>query len=566
MKNITKRMVCFLLAACLILSLAACGGNNSSGNASVNNAGNTDNQGSDTTNGHIKNLIVGTISQPEGTSILSQSGSLGKFNYNSITYANFFYPDENNDMQPYFLDSYEISEDGCQLDMTFPTTAIWHDGEPVTVDDVVFTFEYRRDVMGSKALRNLTEVRVNSEDSVTLIFSQPDAYYFVKNATLTMFVLPKHIWEGIEDYDTYTGEDAAIGCGPYRYVSTDLDAGTMYFEAVPENAFLGELTVDAITLKSYSTQEACLMALANGEIDVIYDYASPVSYTLLDVIAGNEDVDPGESDFIGCAQVTMGMSQGPNLDHAFREAAVKSLNWELLSQLCNGEYGQIPGSGLLPAACAGYDDSLWKMYQDTDEANAILDEAGYKDVDGDGFREMPDGSAFTYKITSQLSTSRQELFNRIGEVLASSLQDVGINAYYDQESLASEEVNNAMVADNAYDMFIGYTTSGVATYRTAFWYFLPRDIVGSGAMEWGNSYNNEELNETYLSLMEAKNNDEYLEAVRNLQHLVSEELFAFAVCWEKCFFPYRTDKIDGFQNYPSVGVVHAEMFYQITAK
>lgn len=556
-----KRVFSLLLALLMCWGLVAC-----NADEGATNAGNTDNQGSDTTNGHIENLIVGTISQPEGTSILSQSGSLGKFNYNSITYANFFYPDKNNDMQPYFLDSYEISEDGCQLDMTFPTTAIWHDGEPVTVDDVVFTFEYRRDVMGSKALRNLTEVRVNGEDSVTLVFSQPDAYYFVKNATLTMFVLPEHIWEGIEEYDTYTGEDAAIGCGPYRYVSTDLDAGTMYFEAVPENAFLGELTVDSITLKSYSTQDACLMALANGEIDVIYNYASPVSYTLLDVIAGNENVDPGESDFIGCAQVTMGMSQGPNLDHAFREAAVKSLNWELLSQLCNGEYGQIPGSGLLPAACAGYDGSLWKMYQDTDEANAILDEAGYKDVDGDGFREMPDGSAFTYKITSQLSTSRQELFNRIGEVLAASLQDVGINAYYDQESLASEEVNNAMVADNAYDMFIGYTTSGVATYRTAFWYFLPRDIVGSGAMEWGNSYNNEELNETYLSLMEAKNNDEYLEAVKNLQHLASEELFAFAVCWEKCFFPYRTDKIDGFQNYPSVGVVHAEMFYQITAK
>ena len=568
MKTVSKRIVCLLLAAALTMGLAACGGTPAAQTpAPASAAPATQAPGGDAgAGGHIANLIVGTSGQPETTSILSQAGALGKFNYNSITYANFFYPDQNNDMQPYFLKSYQISEDGCELDMTFPTTAVWHDGQPVTVDDVVFTFEFRRDVMGSKALRNLEEVRVNGEDSVTLVFSQPDAYYFVKNATLTMFVIPKHIWESVEDYESYTGEDAAIGCGPYRLVSQDKDAGTMYLEAVPENAFLGELTVDAITLKSYSTQDALLMALANGEVDVMYDYASPVSYTLLDVIAGNENIDPGESGYIGCNQVTFGMARGANLEHAFREAAVKSLDWNLLCQLCNGAYGQIPGSGILPEACPGYDASLWKLYQDVDEAKALLDGAGFLDADGDGFREMPDGGKLTYKVTAQYATKKQELFNRIGEVIVSSLRGVGIDAYYDQESLVSDEANKNMVANNDYDMFIGYTTSGVATYRTAFWYFLNRDLVGTGAMAWGNSYQDGALDAAYLSLMEAVNNDEYLAAVGRLQELASQDLFAFAVCWEKCFFPYRTDKIDGFENYPSVGVVHAETFYTITQK
>ena len=179
---------------------------------------------------------------------------------------------------------------------------------------------------------------------------------------------------------------------------------------------------------------------------------------------------------------------------------------------------------------------------------------------------MPDGSKLSYKVTAQYATKKQELFNRIGEVIVSSLRDVGIDAYYDQESLASDEANKNMVSNNDYDMFIGYTTSGVATYRTAFWYFLNRDLVGSGGMEWGNSYQDDALDAAYLSLMEAVNNDEYLAAVGRLQKLASQDLFAFAVCWEKCFFPYRTDKIDGFENYPSVGVVHAETFYTITQK
>lgn len=569
MKKMLKRGLGLLLAVSLIAGLAACGstagtpGSSPTGTAPTSTAtpGPSGEPG-----GHVKNLVVGTSSQPETTSIVSQQGSLGKFNYNSITYANLFYPNKDNEMQPYFLKSYKISDDARELEMTFPTTSIWHDGTPVTTDDFVFTFEYRRDVWKTSSLKNLTEVRVNGEDSVTLVFSQPDAYFFVKNSYLTMFLLPKHIWEGVEDYAAYAGEDAAIGNGPYRLVSVDQDAATMYFEAVPENAYLGELTVDSITLKSYSSQDALLMALANGEIDLMYDYAAPVNYTLLDVIAGNENVDPGQSGFTGNNQVTFGISKGPNTVYAFREAAVKSLDWELLRQVCNGEYGEIPGSGIIPPSNAGADTSLWKLYQDVEEAKGLLDGAGFVDADGDGFRDMPDGSKFTYKVTAQVAKAKQEVLNRIGEILVASLRDVGVDAYFDQASLASEEANKLMVTENDYDMFIGYTTSGVANYRTAMWYFLPRSVAGSGGRDWGNSYNDEALNNAYISLQKAVNNDEYLKAVGELQQLASKDLFAFAVCWEKCFFPYRTDRFDGLDNYPSVGVIHAETFYNITEK
>ncbi len=553
-----KRILCILLAVLMCFSLASCASNPSSQKTS---------DGADQQKGgHVANLVIGTTSQPEDTSIMSQQGAFGKFNYNSITYANLFYPDKNNDMQPYFLKSYNISKDGRELNMTFPTTAVWHDGKPVTVDDMVFTFKFRRDVMKSSSLANLTDIKVNGKDSITLVFSKPDAYYFVKNAGLTTFVIPKHIWENVKDYSTYTGADAAIGCGPYKLVSVDKDAGTMKFEAVPQNAFLGELTVDSITLKSYSTQDAMLMALANGEIDVIYDYAAPINYTLLDVIKDKKDIDLGESNYKGCNQVTFGMSSAPNTDHAFREAAVKSLDWDLLRQLCNGEYGEIPGSGIIPPSCTGYDPSLWKMYRDTDEAASILDKAGYKDVDGDGFRELPDGGKFKYKVTAQYTPKKQELLNRIGEVLVSSLKSVGINAYFDQDSLVSDEANENMRKSSKYDMFIGYTTTGIASYDTAFWYFLPRKVVGEMDDGFGDSYNNEEFNNTYSTLTNAVNNGEYIEAVGDLQKLVSKDLFAFAVCWEKCFFPYRTDKYTGFENYPSIGVVHAETFYKLRTK
>ena len=44
------------------------------------------------------------------------------------------------------------------------------------------------------------------------------------------YVQPKHIWENIDAPKDYRGEDAVIGCGPYRFVSLDEDAQTSYYE------------------------------------------------------------------------------------------------------------------------------------------------------------------------------------------------------------------------------------------------------------------------------------------------------------------------------------------------
>ncbi len=64
------------------------------------------------------------------------------------------------------------------------------------------------------------------------------------------------------------------------------------------------------------------MALLNGEIDAIYDCANPVSYTLLDLISGDSNIDTGESAYTGNYQVCFGMEEGRVFtDKAAREAS-----------------------------------------------------------------------------------------------------------------------------------------------------------------------------------------------------------------------------------------------------
>ena len=139
---------------------------------------------------HVENLVIGTTSVNDTFNLTSQSGAFGRINYNCIANAYFAYTDENNEVQPYFLTSYEISEDGTELAITFPTDKVWHDGTPVTAEDVQFTFEYYRDVVGNSYIKNLESIEVTGENSMTLKFSSADAYSYMANGATSQSMLP----------------------------------------------------------------------------------------------------------------------------------------------------------------------------------------------------------------------------------------------------------------------------------------------------------------------------------------------------------------------------------------
>ena len=521
---------------------------------------------SESTGNHVENLIVGTIADQNVFNSLTQTDAFGRMNYNGFTQGDFVYRDENNNLQPYFWKSFEISEDGKQIDFTSPLDAVWHDGEPVTMDDVVFTFEYMRDVRKNGSLQNLTEVKVTGDDSASLIFSEPDAYYWINSScNNNSCVYAKHIWEGIDDPTTLDGPEAAIGCGPYKLVSYDSDAQVSYYEAVPENAFLGELTVDKVTVQSYSDETTLMMAMMNGDIDAMYNYANPIDADVIDTVKGTPDIDLGESAFSGCYQMEYGKDRAPGNDQAFREAASFAIDYNQLATTINGEYGKVPGKGVIPPSCKGYDESLGSLEFDADKAAEMLDEAGYKDVDGDGYRELPDGSPMDLSVIPQYSSKSMDMRNRIAEVIMNSLDKVGIKNHVDSDSISNDEIWEDTVTKGNYDISITLTTSGMASYSTAFRYFMGELREGESSWLWG-TIRDDSFRDTYYAMTQAVNDEQYIENNQKLQKYVADTMAAEALCWETAFFPYRTDKYTGWENYPSWGAVHATTWYRLTAK
>ena len=572
-----KKAICLLLSCVLLLGLFAGCGNQSSGSTASTTAATA---GAETTQEetaateaagkkHVENLVIGTTMANNTFNIVGQADAFGRTNYVNFCRANWVYEAADGSLQPFFFTSFEISEDGTTLDFTYPTTAVWSDGEKVTWDDIDFTFRFLKDTAKNTSLIHLVSVEQTGEGSGRVTFSGPDVYGWLSGTAMMQGVLPKHVWEkfeGSDEYKNYTEPDAAVGCGPYKLVSYDVDAQVSYYEAIPENDYHGEITVDSVTIKTYADQTAIMMALNAGEIDCYYAYSSPIDATLIDLIA-DDAVDPGESIYAGEDQITFGMTRPAGSDYQFRLAVTKAMDWNLLTDVIGGGYGEVPRAGIIPPTCNGYLDGLPQFQQDTAEAEKILDEAGYKDVNGDGFREFPDGSEMKILIVPQYS-KKMDLRNRIAEVLIDNLKAVGVNAYVDQEIIVSSEIWESNIQDGNYDIAIGYTTAGVARHTSAFRYYVYEPKPGterSASWLWG-TYTDPTFNETIWRMLSAPSQEEYVSCIQWLQQEAADTLFGCALSWTSCFYPYRTDKYEGWYNRPSWGVVNDELWFTLTSK
>lgn len=572
-KKMKKNLKFFLvLALALVLGLSACNKNaepEGKVEEAVQKPASTEEKVAKTSEEKkkVERLVIGTTAENNVFSAVSQKDAFGRTNYNNFTQGDFVYVDKNNEIQPFFFTEFTISDDGKELVFKWPEGAIWHDGVPVSEEDILFTFDFMKNVRESGGLKNLESWEITGDHECTLKFSEPDVFYWLNaSASNNSCLFAKHIWEKVEDPSTYDGEDAAIGCGPYKLVAVDRDSQTSVYKAVPENNYGGDLMVEEVVLQSYSGEDTLMMAMANGEIDAFFNYANPIDGPIMDTIKSNPDIDPGASDFGGHYQLTYGMKRKPGDDINFRKAVRAGLDYDRLAQVIAGDYGKHPGIGIVTPVNKGFDKSLGILDQDLEEAKNLLDQAGYKDVDGDGFRELPDGSPMDVMITMQYSKKGKETYSRIAEVIGASLKDLGIKTHIDEDSLRNGEVWEANVSEGKYDLSIGYTTSGMTNWSSAFRYFVgaPR-FEGEKTWIWG-TYDDPEFLETFYKMQVSKTNEEYAGYMNKLQHMAAEDCFAQALCWEEGHFPYRTDKIGGWDNYPGWGVINPRTWYDIYQK
>ncbi len=341
---------------------------------------------------------------------------------NITTHDSLIKLDNQMNIVPWLATEWDISEDSRTFIFTITQDAKWHDGQPLTAEDIKFSVEYYRDNDPQAGWMQEIIQSVDVDDNrVTLVLSRP--YGNLLTEFMTYSMIPKHVWSEVKNPLTYEGPDRIIGSGPYRLVSWDPSAGRFIFEANPEH-FMGVPAIKNIEISLYSNMDALVMALSRGDIDTWWDYSGEFPVTHIPALLKAGDIKFASATFLGVpAAIGFNLDRQPTQRLEFRQAVSNAINYQQIVELIYAGYGSVPGSGFLPATHVNYNDTLPELEYNPQLANDLLDELGMVDSNDDGLREEPSGANISLTL---LARSDMPSLVRIAEMVSVDLEAVGI--------------------------------------------------------------------------------------------------------------------------------------------
>ena len=525
-----KRILGMLLCLTMLLSLVAC----VSDPVQTDEPSETEQQ-SDVSGTDVELLNVGSIYQFDVESPYCEL--LKYLSYDGFMYSNLVRYGADNEVVPCLCERFEIAEDGTSVTFYFQEGIKWHDGQPLTMEDIEFSLNLWLDVLKpSVALRYMESVEVLDDTSIRVNMQSSCAYVFLRHMIMSSsgcVIYPKHIWENVEDLKSFTGREAMIGCGPYVYDSYDDEAKIAYFNRY-EDYHEGVPTIKRIAFHLYESPESLVMAFKNGEIDCMFQYAAGLSGNYVPAIQELDYLNVGEEVNLGGPILEFNFQDALMSDLDMRNAVYYALDYELLAATDGGEYC-VPGTkGVISPGNIGYADDLPTNQQNTEEANRILDEAGYVDITGDGLRENKDGSAMRIMVSPAYSASKGVLYQRLAQVVVQNLQDVGLDAYLDEDVSNSDAWQARWRGNKDFQIAITSCSQGVAIIDTV-------NQGSDGTLTWNGTNNNPEYVELFSRIIDSKNPEEYADAAYDSQHYLADQMVAISLGVESMFYPYNIE-------------------------
>lgn len=279
--------------------------------------------------------------------------------------------------------------DSTTIDIKLRDGMKFHDGKPVTVEDVKFTFEYFRKWKAPffiSSLEKFESINITGRNTMQIKLVAPHAPLMI-NFFAQIFIIPKHIWQdipekaGVDDVLNYANENP-IGSGAFRFDYWDrgkelkVSANKDHFNA-PKCA--------GIVRVVYGSHDAMAAAIEAGECDRTRYILKPSLVQDLNKING----------IVGKGYASHGMYgfmfnhlRGPFKDRAFRTALDMIIPRDVIREVVMSGYATNGGSVIAPANKFWHNSSIKARPYNVKKAREILQEAGYS-WDGSGKLHYP---------------------------------------------------------------------------------------------------------------------------------------------------------------------------------
>jgi len=495
-------------------------------------------------------LRVGWLQEPDNLNpfvgIQGSSWVLWKLNYDLLV----GFDADTMEPRPELASAWEVSDDGTEWTFTIRDGATWQDGEPVTARDVAFTFNYIRD----NELLNLatyTDGIIDAEavDDTTVVITTDGP----KANMLRMLapILPEHIWSqvsGEEATGDYQNSPPIVGSGPFQVVEWQkgkfvrLEANEEYWGGAPE--------IDELIFQLYTNPDTMVTDLELGAIDGVID-VPPARFAGLQETAG---IQANQATYWQFIELAMNCYDSPDskgnpvlLDEQFRQAVNWAVDREKVAKVAFQGYASV-GSTIIPP----YTPYHWEPAADSaftydpDKANQLLDEAGYADVNGDGFRETKDGEKLELRFCATTDMPQNQT---AGKLIVGWLKDVGLK-------LDFQVIDAGTLIDYQYeytgdtytpnwDMFIWYWTQDIDPNFIVDIY-TPQQIEGWNDCLWTDpAYT--QLNEQQKRTIDQ---DARIPIIQQMQEIFYNGAAYAVLCYPNLLEAYDTADWEGWVPFP----------------
>lgn len=292
------------------------------------------------------------------------------------------------------------SEDGLTYTITLRDDVKWHDGEPMTAEDVIFTFNteaanpmcnYRtsiRNIEGYDAVSNgeATELSGLSAEGnvITIKLSSVKATFM--HGLRTLMILPKHLLADVAPADISTYEEfwsKPVGTGAYKM---DVVSFPDYFTLVANEDYWDETAgIKHVQFTNYSAggNDAMVAAMIAGELDYVFGNATNDMAVAENIVAQNSDVKTlllsGGGTTRYMAFNLNGREDGNNKeilkDSKVRQAFDLIIDQNVIASFYSGQ--AVALSTLVNPSSPQYNADIPLPYQDIETAKQMLDEAGF---------------------------------------------------------------------------------------------------------------------------------------------------------------------------------------------
>lgn len=480
-----------------------------------------------------------------GAATLAESYTLFELVYSSMYELNL-----DGTYSPDLAKSLAVSEDGKVLTFTIRDDLKWHDGQPVTARDVVFSYLFYQKHEDFPFMPVYTKYfeSVEAPDDQTVVVTLSEPIPNLESQLFWLFILPEHIWA---EHDTPEGaaefaNEAMIGSGPFK-LKEYKQGEFIRLEAVKDHPQAPK--VDEVVFQTFDNQDALVQALLTGQVDMITEMPNTAVPTLrnaqnIQLVIGAPlapdiaDIIPNQVSPDLCPPDGKCTGHPALRDRNVRLALAHATDKQKIIDVVLLGLGT-PGLTLIPDGLGvWYNNTIQDYPFDIAEANRILDEAGYRDVNGDGVREMPDGSNplnFRLYWPSDSATAP-----RVAELLGETWSQIGVKLQ--PQALDPDTLTSVCCPTFDYDILIwGWGSDPDPAFLLS---VHLTDEIPTGSSETG--YSNPEFDELYAQQATEMDPEKRKQIIWKMQEILHRDVVYIVPYYAQATQAFRTDRFRGW--------------------